>query len=141
MDGEYMTVPVGGRMEPCAKAEGLDAPSGFEVTDLYTARGTHEGCGECCSRFLPLSRSEEAILRNRAKRDGIRGEAAGLDMMCPFLDLESRLCGCYDVRPVICRVYDCSEHRRLGKVAPAMHMAALGNEPRALRDMWEVVAP
>ena len=31
-------------------------------------------------------------------------------VMCPFLDLDTKLCKVYPVRPYICRKYDCRKH-------------------------------
>ena len=101
--------------------------------DLHTARGSHEGCGECCGRFLPVTPAEVAVLRAYVADHGIRlrPEAGRIDLTCPLLT-EDRMCAAYPVRPAICRVYDCAEHAR-GVVrvppgAPSMHVRDLREE-------------
>ena len=84
------------------------------VTDYRTARGDCRGCGECCSRFLPMSRMDERRLAGYVARHGIalRPEPEGtLDLTCPLLS-DDRECMAYDARPDICRVYRCDEHAR-----------------------------
>ena len=107
------------------------------ITDMFTMRGTHEGCGECCSRFLPLTAFEADRLR-ALRDDAVHVfEEGTIDLTCPFLD-DDRRCAIYDSRPLICRAYDCSEHARYGAFAAAMRL------PRAfkyeLRDVCEVLA-
>ena len=110
------------------------------VSDLYTARGTHEGCGECCGRFLPLFAHEVIELRHAARKLEIEPEQPGtVDMRCPFLD-GSNMCMVYDVRPTICRAYDCSKHAANGlwAIVEAMRM---GMQPgMQVYDMREVIA-
>jgi hypothetical protein len=80
------------------------------VSDLYTARGTHEGCGECCGRFLPLFAHEAVALRYAARNLEIPPEPPNaVDMRCPLLGADNR-CMAYDARPTVCRVYDCAKH-------------------------------
>lgn len=59
-----------------------------DVTDLYS--GDCRGCGECCSRFLPVS---------------------PFDLLCPYLT-DGRECAVYAARPEICRAYRCDRHKR-----------------------------
>lgn len=108
------------------------------VKDLYTARGTHEGCGQCCGRFLPLFPHEAVRLRHVARDVAPRPEQPGvIDMNCPFLT-DGDMCAVYDDRPTICRVYDCSEHARKG-AAFAAELAHGGLEPgMEIYDMREI---
>ena len=108
------------------------------VTDFYSARGTHEGCGQCCGRFLPLFPHEAVELRNIAKKVRVRPEAEGtVDMNCPLLD-GSNNCMAYERRPTICRAYDCSRHAAEG-MAFAMRAADMGLQPgMMIYDMREV---
>lgn len=103
--------------------------------DNFTARGTHDGCGECCSRFLPLTAGEAAVLRLNGAKARPEPEGA-LDMTCPFLTDEKR-CAVYEVRPAICRAYDCARHVRGGALAMAMELPRGNYE---IYDMREVVA-
>lgn len=82
-----------------------------QVTDLYT--GDCRGCGECCSRFLPMSLLDRARLRAYVRRHGVAAHApwARLDLTCPYLT-DGRECAVYEARPEICRVYRCDRHKR-----------------------------
>ena len=93
-------------------AEVFEALRTDEVTDYHTRRGTREGCGQCCSRFLPMSPAEAATVRLAARRVDVRPEPSGtVDLMCPLLT-DGGMCAIYDVRPAICRAYDCAAHAR-----------------------------
>lgn len=109
-----------------------------EVADLYTARGTHDGCGECCSRFLPLTRFEVrrmASLRDMA-RERVEFDGTVIDLTCPFL--VDRRCAVYGKRPIICRVYDCAHHAAYGPQSAVERMPL--EFSYEMYDMWEVVA-
>lgn len=82
-----------------------------EVTDMFN--GDCRGCGECCSRFLPLSpydlrRLEHYVRENGVKPHEPRGE---VDLMCPWLT-DGNECAVYAVRPEVCRSYRCDLHCR-----------------------------
>ena len=108
-----------------------------DVVDRFTGRGTHLGCGECCSRFLPLTFAEAVVLRHRAQSAEVSEQQGEFDLRCPFLTAEKR-CSVYDVRPEICRVYDCAEHKRLGSMAAAKRMDYTRHHE--LYDMRELIA-
>ena len=81
-----------------------------EVQDIY--KGNCRGCGECCSRFLPITAEEEFVIGAYVKKHGVeitppRGD---IDLMCPFLN-KKKECAIYEVRPEICRVYRCDKHK------------------------------
>lgn len=109
------------------------------VTDNFTARGTHDGCGECCGRFLPLFPREAVELRIAARKLEVRPEEPGtVDLTCPLLDGSNR-CMVYGKRPTVCRAYDCSRHAAEG-MAFALAAADMGLEPgMRVYDMREVV--
>ena len=56
-----------------------------DVTDLYT--GDCRGCGECCSRFLPVSPFDRVRLEVYVRRNGIEPAEprAKYDLLCPYL--------------------------------------------------------
>lgn len=82
-----------------------------EVTDLYT--GDCRGCGECCSRFLPVSPFDRVRLEVYVRRNGIEPAEprAEYDLLCPYLT-DGRECAVYAARPEICRAYRCDRHKR-----------------------------
>ena len=61
---------------------------GYRPVDFLTARGTHMGCGECCSRMLPVTDGELKVLKDAVRERGIvlRPEMADVDLTCPLLD-------------------------------------------------------
>lgn len=81
-----------------------------QIQDLY--KGDCRGCGQCCSRFLPLTIQEEFVIGGYVKKHGIQPTPprAEIDLMCPFLD-EHNECAIYEVRPQICRHYRCDKHK------------------------------
>ena len=56
-----------------------------DVTDLYS--GDCRGCGECCSRFLPVSPFDRVRLEAYVRRNGIvpAEPRAEYDLLCPYL--------------------------------------------------------
>lgn len=82
-----------------------------DVTDLYS--GDCRGCGECCSRFLPVSPFDRVRLELYVLRNGIEPAEprAEYDLLCPYLT-DGRECAVYAARPEICRAYRCDRHKR-----------------------------
>lgn len=78
----------------------------------YTVNGHCSGCGECCSDTLPLSKSDikriKRYMIHKKVRAVNRGNCMELDCTCPFLN-ENNRCNIYEVRPKICRVYQCDK--------------------------------
>ena len=78
----------------------------------YTINGHCSGCGECCSDTLPLSKSDikriKRYLAHKKVKAVNRGNCMELDCICPFLNKDNR-CNIYEVRPKICRVYQCNK--------------------------------
>lgn len=102
-------------MKPTTK-QVFDALSkGAVVKDLRTERGTCEGCGSCCSRFLPLLPIDMVFLESEIRLSGGRivHERDPYDMRCPFLDDEG-MCEIYSNRPGICATYRCDLHAKGG---------------------------
>lgn len=105
------------------------------VTVLY--EGDCRGCGECCSRYIPLNAADVIRLRGYVKKHGItqRPRRAEIDLTCPYLT-DDNTCAVYEARPMICRVYRCDRH------AECDFSACMGHETRGcrMRDMREVLA-
>lgn len=70
--------------------------------------GKCRGCGECCSQFLPMSPMERLRIEGYVRLHGIVPRFQPI--LCPFLN-ERRECDVYEVRPAICRGYDCRKHK------------------------------
>lgn len=88
------------------------------VTD-YTKDGECSGCGQCCSNFLPLSLKECFRIRNYVQRKHIAEyvhrpptAAPVQDFTCPFRDDGKKICTIYDIRPEICRDFQCDKPRK-----------------------------
>ena len=94
------------------------APRPTEVTDLFTRRGSCDGCGECCGRFLPMTDKDAARLKAYVSWNGIEpmpeaweeGGELFVNLNCPFLGHDKR-CMVYEARPAICRAYRCDRHK------------------------------
>lgn len=78
----------------------------------FTKDGKCSGCGNCCSRILPISEKEIKRIRHYIKQNNIREcvhcapRVIDLDMTCPFLNSQNR-CTIYEVRPQICKSFLC----------------------------------
>lgn len=76
-----------------------------------------KGCGYCCSNILPMSAREIDVIKAYIERHDIKEQknvvAQGKED-CPFLDLrrKEKRCRIYEVRPLICRDYDCGRYER-----------------------------
>ena len=84
----------------------------------FTKHGQCSQCGECCGRFLPLSKSEIKEIKAYVRLNNIKPirhtcvlEATSLDMVCPFCDTRKikEKCSIYEVRPLICKLFICNE--------------------------------
>lgn len=94
-----------------------------EVTDLY--RGDCRGCGECCSRFLPVTPKDEVRLKWHlaAHPVTLAEPKAAIDLTCPLLS-DAGECMAYDARPAMCRAYRCDLHARGAMLpSPELHGA------------------
>lgn len=107
-----------------------------DVTDLYT--GDCRGCGECCSRFLPVSPFDRVRLEAYVRRNGIEPAEprAECDLLCPYLT-DGRECAVYAARPEICRAYRCDRHKR-GELG--MFFGAECAEVTDMRELAEAMA-
>ena len=76
---------------------------------LAKKKAACDGCGECCSNFLPLTRNEITELKAYVKEHGIKQTGSGME--CPFLDKAKpwKKCAVYEARPLICRDYQCNK--------------------------------
>ena len=79
----------------------------------YSDNGKCSSCGKCCSGVLPLSDKEIKTIRRYIRIRGIKehrhNAMTGNDLTCPFRDEARRICAIYEVRPEICRRFNCSD--------------------------------
>lgn len=105
-----------------------------EVKVFY--RGDCRGCGECCSRFLPLSNHDIKRIKDFAAEHDIEQapERAEIDLLCPYLT-DERMCAIYDARPDICRIYRCDLHK-----AGVFHAGVImPHHPYLVQDLREAI--
>lgn len=111
------------------------------ITDFFE-NDKCSGCGNCCSRYLPLSNKEINQIKAYIKRNNIIKQEHAInvlssiyfDMTCPFLDDNSsnKKCTIYGVRPMICREFTCRKYK--SGYIPSMEMY---KTPRKLCDVTE----
>lgn len=78
-----------------------------------TCNGNCSGCGGCCTAFLPITKQELEVIRKYVKDNNIKPIERQLitgqyNMMCMFLDQETKKCKIYDVRPYVCKDFLCN---------------------------------
>ena len=73
-------------------------------------------CGKCCANILLLSDSEiikikDYIVKNNITVINRNNVTCKEDFnICPFLDDKNKKCNIYDVRPSICRSFNCNHN-------------------------------
>lgn len=84
----------------------------------YCIKGNCSNCGNCCTEFLPLTKSEVNLIKAYVKEKKIKPYSEvffnyegkpSVNLMCPFRDFEEKKCKIYTVRPKICRVFKCNQ--------------------------------
>ena len=85
----------------------------------FTQNGQCSNCGSCCSRFLPVSGKEVKAIRRYVQKKKIRGQkhlypvaSVQDDWTCPFRSESERKCLIYEVRPAICRDFQCDKPKK-----------------------------
>lgn len=104
------------------------------VKDLYTPKGNCKGCGECCSRFLPMSEFDLQRLHVYVQKHHIKPHkhtAGAIDLTCPYLT-DTKECAVYPARPEVCRTYRCDKHVR-GEI-----LSFYGCDSAEVADMYAV---
>lgn len=82
----------------------------------FTQNGECSNCGQCCSRFLPVSAKEVKAIKRYIQKHRIKEQRHLLptasytdDWTCPFRSEAERKCLIYEVRPAICRDFRCDK--------------------------------
>lgn len=65
-------------------------------------------CGMCCTDTLPLTETELQRIREHVRAHGIPDSMID-PTTCPFRDPRRKRCAIYEVRPLVCRVYRCTD--------------------------------
>lgn len=83
----------------------------------YCIDGRCSNCGNCCTEMIPLTVSEVKLIKAYVKEKHIEPDYEvfsdkGINLLCPFRDMENHKCKIYEVRPKICRVFKCNQDER-----------------------------
>lgn len=85
----------------------------------FTVNGKCSGCGSCCSNFLPMSAKEVKTIKRYVSKKGIKEQKhlyptaePNLDFTCPFRSDAEKKCLIYEIRPAICRDFQCDKPRK-----------------------------
>ena len=94
----------------------------------FTKDGECSNCGQCCSRFLPISAKEVKTIKRYIKKHHIKEQKhlfpiylAVEDWTCPFRSETERKCLIYEVRPAICRDFRCDKPAKQIKASKDMY--------------------
>jgi len=88
------------------------------ITDMidFTVNGECSNCGQCCTRFLPISSKEIKRIHKYIEKHSIVEQTPILPIngyaliaTCPFRDATSKRCLIYSVRPEICKHFQCNQ--------------------------------
>ena len=94
----------------------------------HTVDGKCSQCGQCCADFLPMSQAEVARIHAYVKKHGIKPHRnlpptmePVEDFTCPFRNELEKKCDIYEVRPAICRDFQCDKPRKQIEADKAMY--------------------
>ena len=94
----------------------------------FTKAGGCSNCGQCCSRFLPISAKEVKTIKRYIQKNHIEEQRHLLptssytdDWTCPFRSETERKCLIYDVRHAICRDFRCDKPAKRIKANKEMY--------------------
>ena len=104
----------------------------------YTDAGRCSNCGSCCSNILPISKEEILQIKLYIKQHQIKEQVCNyptaepvFNFVCPFRDAVGKKCLIYQVRPAICRDFQCDKPRN--KILADKRMYHEVNRPVDLR--------
>lgn len=85
----------------------------------FTVDGKCSNCGQCCSNLLPMTIAEINRIRKYIRLHGIKEQKhlyptvkPLLDAVCPFRNNDKKRCEIYEVRPAICREFQCDKPKK-----------------------------
>lgn len=89
-----------------------DGKNEVHVKDM-TKDGKCSNCGQCCSDLLPMTQREVKEIHRYLKKHPVKEHRSTVtdryDFTCPFRNNEKQICEIYEVRPEICRVFQCNQ--------------------------------
>lgn len=104
----------------------------------FTNNGKCSNCGECCGDILHLSKEEIIRIDRYLKKNKIeptpRCILVAYDNTCPFRDNKNKKCKIYEVRPEICRVFQCN--KTAIETVRNKEMTNEGKLPRSMRNLF-----
>ena len=89
-------------------------------------------CGQCCTIGIPITKEEELTIREYITKNNIKPEnlfeGDNFYAFCCFYDRKNHKCKIYDVRPGICRSFQCNRnYKELEKEKIKNHKRAFWN--------------
>ena len=72
-------------------------------------------CGSCCTDFAYISDAEISKIKRYLKKHPVKEEhdkpdfTGRIPMLCPFHNAIERKCNIYEVRPKVCREFQCNK--------------------------------
>lgn len=83
-----------------------------ELIHNNTINGKCSRCGQCCSAFIPFTKTEAATIKKYVQEHNIepvdRIDKYQLKVFCPFFNQQEHKCNIYEVRPYVCKDFICS---------------------------------
>lgn len=74
---------------------------------VHACNGKCSKCGDCCTNFIPITKKEVKKIKKYVEENNIKAEKRIFEndiyMKCPFLDMKTKQCKIYEVRPFVCR--------------------------------------
>lgn len=106
----------------------------------YTVDGKCSSCGNCCSNFLPLSAKDIKEIKRYIKKHHIEPSkhqypfsVEMYDLVCPFRSESEKKCTIYEVRPMICRDFQCDKpHKNIEADKALFHQRYMAYDVREL---------
>lgn len=109
----------------------------IQITN-YTCNGKCSSCGQCCGDILHLSKQEIKTIDDYLKIHKVeptpRNVFAAYDNTCPFRDNDKKICKIYEVRPQICRTYQCDKTPE--EAVRNRELNNKGKLPRSMRNLF-----
>lgn len=78
--------------------------------DFSDEQGNCNGCSECCTVFVPVTKTELKILKRKMNKKMINNfiknaNEGNISVKCPFVTEKG--CSIYNIKPFVCKAYHC----------------------------------